>query len=102
MEVKFSFNKTAVEQRDYTLEDVHQIIKSLFTAHDLPCVSDGETLTFQDKGHDDDFAVMWDIILSLLRADWFMDCAASCIWQDEAGEADILAQAGKVWNTMRQ
>jgi hypothetical protein len=39
---------------------------------------------------------MWDIILSLLRADWFMDCAASCVWQDEDGEEDILAQAGKV------
>ena len=34
-------------------------------------------------------------ILSLLRADWFLDCAASCVWQDENGEEDVLAQAGK-------
>ena len=31
-----------------------------------------------------------------LRADWFRDCAASCVWQDEDGEEDVLAQAGKV------
>ena len=49
-----------------------------------------------DKGHGDDFAIMWDIILSLLRSDWFMECAASCVWQDEDGEEDILAQVGKV------
>ena len=39
---------------------------------------------------------MWDIILSLLRSEWFMACAASCVWQDEDGEEDVLAQAGKV------
>lgn len=101
MEVRFSFNETAVERRGFTLEAVHQRIKSLFTANDLPCIPGGDVLVFKDRGHDDDFAVIWDIILSLLRADWFMDCAASCIWQDEAGEEDILAQVGKVRNTMR-
>ena len=96
MEVKFLFNRTAVERRGYTLENVRQTVKSLFAVHDLPCVSDGEVLIFQDKGHGDDFASMWDVILSLLRADWFRDCAASCVWQDEDGEEDVLAQAGKV------
>ena len=37
--------------------------------------------------------------MALLRSDWFMDCAASCVWQDENGEEDILAQAGKVRDT---
>ena len=68
----------------------------LFAVHDLPCVPDGEVLVFQDKGHGDDFATMWDVILSLLRADWFRECAASCVWEDENGEEDVLAQAGKV------
>lgn len=102
MEVRFSFDKTAAERRSYTLEAVYQTIKSLFVVHGFPCVSDGGTLVFKDKGHGDDFAVMWDIILSLLRADWFMDCATSCVWQDEDGEEDILAQAGKVGSTTRQ
>ena len=69
-------------------------------ANGLPCVPDGDVLAFKDKGHGDDFAVMWDIILSLLRSDWFMDCASSCVWQDESGEEDVLAQAGKVRNTI--
>ena len=97
MNVKFSFDKTAIERRGCTLEDVHGTIKRLFAVHDLPCVSDGGVLAFEDKGHGDDFAIMWDIILSLLRSDWFMDCATACVWQDEDGEEDVLAQAGKVW-----
>ena len=73
---------------------MHRTVKSLFAAHDLPCTADGDALSFQEKGHGDDFACMWDIILSLLRSDWFMACAA-CVWQDEDGEEDVLAQAGK-------
>ena len=96
MNVKFSFDKAIVERRGFMLEDVHQTIKSLFAAHNFPYASEGDALSFTDKGHGDDFAVMWDIILSLLRADWFLDCAASCVWQDEDSEEDILAQTGKV------
>ena len=95
MQVKFSFDKAAVERRGHTLETVHRTVKSLFAVHGLPCVSEGDPLSFRDKGHGDDFASMWDVILSLLRADWFLDCAASCVWQDENGEEDVLAQAGK-------
>lgn len=69
MNVKSSFDNAAVEQRCHTLEAVHQKIKSLFAVHDFPCVPDGDILVFKDKGHGDDFAVMWDIILSLLRAE---------------------------------
>lgn len=102
MEVRFSFDKAAATWQDHTPENVHQTIKSLFAVHGLSCVSDGDTLIFKDKGHGDDFAVMWNIILSLLRADWFMDCAASCVWQDDNGAEDVLAQAGKLRNTMQQ
>ena len=100
MQVKFSFDKAAVERRGRTLEDVHRTVKSLFAVHALPCFSDGDVLAFKDKGHGDDFACMWDIILSLLRADWFMDCATACVWQDGDGEEDVLAQAGKVWGAV--
>ena len=96
MQVNFTFDKAAIERRGRTLEDVHRTVKSLFAAHDLPCTADGDALSFKDKGHGDDFACMWDIILSLLRSEWFMACAASCVWQDEDGEEDVLAQAGKV------
>ena len=96
MTVNFTFDKAAIERRGRTLEDVHRTVKSLFAAHGLPCAADGNALSFKDKGHGDDFACMWDIILSLLRSEWFMACAASCIWQDEDGEEDVLSQAGKV------
>ena len=96
MNVKFSFDKAIVERRGFTLEDVYRTIKNLFTAHDFPCVFDGDALAFRSKAHGDDFATMWDIILSLLRSDWFLDCATSCVWLDEDGEEDILAQVGKV------
>lgn len=97
MNVKITFDKAAVQRRGLVLKNVRQTVESLFAVHDLPCVSDdGEVLIIQDKGHGDDFASMWDVILSLLRADWFRDCAASCVWQDENGEEDVLAQAGKV------
>ena len=68
MEVRFSFDKAAVERCGYTLEAVHQTIKRLFTVHGFPCVSDGDILIFKDKTHGDDFAIMWNIILSLLRS----------------------------------
>ncbi len=96
MKVKFSFDRVAVERQGYTMRDAYRTAKELFTAHDLPCVSDGAVLVFKDKGHGDDFAVMWVIILALLRADWFLDCAVSCVWQDEDGEEDVLVLAGKV------
>ena len=93
MNVQFSFDKAAIERRGHTLEAVQQIVKNLFAVHNLPCISDNSILAFQDKGHGDDFACMWDIILLLLRSDWFMDCAVSCVWQDEGNEEDILAAA---------
>ena len=102
MNVKFSFDRVAVERRGFTLEDVYRTIKNLFTTHDFPCVSDGDTLAFKGRSHGDDFAIMWDIILSLLRSEWFMDCAASCVWQDEDGEENVLAQAGKMRDVVRQ
>ncbi len=102
MTVKISFNKAAVERRGCRLEDARQTVKNLFAVHDLPCVSEDSILAFKDKGHDDDFANMWDIILSLLRADWFQECAASCVWQDEDGEEDVLSQVRKTRGSVQQ
>ena len=69
MAVKISFDKTTVERWGYRLKDAHQTVKNLFAVHDLPCVSEDNVLAFEDKGYGDDFAVMWEIILALLRAD---------------------------------
>ena len=102
MTIKFPFDKVAVERWDYRLKDVHRTVKNLFAVYDFPCVSEDNILAFKDKGHGDDFAIMWDIILALLRADWFLDCAASCVWQDEDGEEDILSQVRKTRDSVCQ
>ncbi len=102
MTVKISFNKAAVERRGCRLEDARQTVKNLFAVHDLPCVSEGSVLAVKDKGYGDDFAVMWDIILTLLRTDWFLECAASCIWQDEDDEEDVLSQVRKMRGSVQQ
>lgn len=102
MTVKIFFNKAAVEQRGCRLEDARQAVKNLFSVHDLPCASEDNVLAVKDKGHGDNFAVMWDIILALLRADWFLECAASCVWQDEDGEEDVLSQVRKTQDSVCQ
>ena len=79
MKVQFSFDQIAVDQQGYALEDVCRTVKNLFAVHDLPCIANSNALVFEDKGHGDDFACMWDIILSLLRADGFVNCASSCV-----------------------
>jgi len=97
MKVEFSFNKAAVERKGYSVNDVHCVIKKLFAACDLPCISEGATLAFKDKGHGDDFACMWEIIMALLRSDWFLACATACVWQDDDGAPEnILVKASKV------
>ena len=58
MMVKISFDKAAVEQRGYGLEDTYQTVKNLFAVHNFPCISEDSVLIFKDKGHGDDFAVM--------------------------------------------
>ncbi len=100
MNVKISFDKAAIERQGYRLEDAHQIVKNLFTVHNFPCDIENSVLAFKDKGRGDDFAAMWDIILALLRADWFLACAASCVWQDENGEEDILSQVRKTQDSV--
>ena len=102
MKVNFSFDRAAVERRGCRLEDAYQTVKNLFAVHGLPCVSEDSILAFKDNGHGDDFAVMWDIILSLLRSEWFMDCAASCVWEDEDGVEDVLSQARETRGSARQ
>ncbi len=58
MNVKISFDKTAVERKGYRLEDAYQVVKNLFTIHNFPCNIEDSILAFKDKGHGDDFAVM--------------------------------------------
>ena len=97
MKVEFVFDQDKVKQRGYTMDTVYDTIKKNFAAKNLRCVSDGEILAFEDNGGANDFSGMWAIIMALLRTDWFVSFATSCVWyEDDGSEEDVLSQAWKV------
>ena len=94
MRVDFTFDIAAIEQGGYTVGDIYNTIKKHFAGRNIPCVSDGDILAFEDTGGKDDFSHMWTVIMGLTRADWFMEFATSCIWYEGANEwEDVLRQA---------
>ncbi|MDE6014230.1 MAG: hypothetical protein K2H41_00825 [Acetatifactor sp.] len=96
MRVDFIFDKELVEASDYTMEDIYETIKREFEAKNLPCVSDGEVLSFADRGHKDDFSHIWVNIVRISRTEWFLDLATSCkFYEDDGKWEDVLAQARK-------
>lgn len=96
MKIVFRFDKVACANAGLKVEDVRYTIKKLFAEYGLPCIADGEYLAFEDADREDDYADMWSIILGLLKSEWFISSASSCIWQDDDGEEDVLSQVWKV------
>jgi hypothetical protein len=81
---------------DYKISDIQYTIKSEMSKYDLPCISDNEILSFRDRGREDDFANMWNVITSLMKSQWFLECASSCVFYDDDGSIeDVLSQAWK-------
>ncbi len=96
MKVTFTFDETVVKQQGHTLDDIYYTIKTLFGKYGLPCVSEDSVLAFEDQGGKNDFAHMWLAIMALLKADWFVQCAATCTWyEDGESPEDVLSQAWK-------
>lgn len=96
MKVTFTFDEVAMAALSIKGADVRHTIKKLFAERGLPCTSDGAELAFEDVGREDDYADMWHVILGLLKSAWFISSASSCLWEDEDGIEDVLAQAWKV------
>lgn len=96
MKVTFTFDDVAMAASSIKGADVRHTVKKLFTERGLICIEDGAKLAFEDVGREDDYADMWIVILGLLRSEWFIKAASSCLWEDEDGEEDVLAQAWKV------
>ncbi len=79
------------------MSDIHYTIKSELSKYDLPCISDNEILSIRDRGREDDFAKMWNVITSLMKLQWFIECASSCVYYDDDGTIeDVLSQAWKL------
>jgi len=94
MRVEFTFDKNLAELGGYTMGDIYHTIKKHFAERNIPCVSDGDTLAFEDTGGKNDFSHMWTVIMGLTRADWFMEFATSCIWYEgKNNREDVLRQA---------
>lgn len=101
MKVEMTFNNAAVTASGYQKQDIYQTIKSAFAKRGLLCSSDNDVLSFEDTGHENDYACMWKVIISLLKSEWFVACAASCIFfDDDENEEDVLSQAWKVQRRM--
>ncbi len=81
---------------DYHISDIYYTIKNSVSKYDLPCTLNDDILSFRDRGREDDFANMWNIITSLMISEWFIECASSCIFYDDDGTVeDVLSQAWK-------
>lgn len=97
MKTTMTFDEGKVRANGYQMADIYGTIKTEFTKHGLRCTSEGEVLAFEDNGHEDDYAYMWNVIMSLLKSNWFVACASSCVfYDDDDTEEDVLSQAWKV------
>jgi hypothetical protein len=61
---------------------VYYTIKIIFEGRNISCVSDGDVLVFEGRGNVNDSINIWIVIMSLLRADWFVSFATSCMYYD--------------------
>ena len=97
MKVEMTFDDAAIEALGHQRADVARTLQSAFGRRGLRCTSDGEGLTFADAGHEGDYAQMWMLLIHLLQTDWFVQCAASCVFfDDDDSEEDVLAQATEI------
>lgn len=94
MRVEFSFDNARIEARGYTLADVHYTVKQAFAEYGLPCIAEGEILAFSGRGRKDDYSYLWEVIMTLVRCEWFLDVASACYWCENGRRVeDILFQA---------
>lgn len=96
MRVEMTFNDAAITAAGYRKEDIYWTIKKAFTGRGLRCTSENELLSFEDNGGENDYAQMWNVLLGLVQADWFVRCTASCVFFDEDTEEDVLCQAAEI------
>lgn len=92
MQVRFTFSDELMEQNGMERRDVYYTLKKNFKQRGLVCVSDDETLIFEDTGKEDDYGHMWAIIIALVESDWFEKCASSCVFVEDGEEEEVVSQ----------
>ncbi len=78
MRVEFAFDEKALRENNISLEKVVSNLKANFSTYNLPCVSDGVVLAFEDTGDKNDYARIWNLIIGYLKTDWFLKYAIKC------------------------
>lgn len=67
----------------------------------MKCVSENDVLVFEDMGRENDYGNMWSIIIGLIKSDWFVKCASSCVFtEDDDDDEDILSQVPRLRHIM--
>lgn len=93
MKVEMTFNDAAVVANGYAKAEIYRIIKNAFMSQNLRCVSDNDVLSFTDNGREHDFAHIWNVIMGLIKSDWYLKCASSCTFIDDDNMAEeVLPQ----------
>lgn len=101
MKIEMTFNDDAIIENGYERNDIYTTLKNAFWEFGIPCSSETETLSFCDTGNENDYAHMWILLIDLLKMDWFIACASSCMFfDDDDTEEDVLSQAWKVRQRM--
>lgn len=92
MQIRFTFDDALMQSNGIQRQSVYYTLKKSFSRKGLPCISDDEVLAFEDTGRECDYGNMWSIILGLIKSEWFIRCASSCIFIEDGEAEDILAQ----------
>jgi hypothetical protein len=81
-------------------QDVYFTLKKNFSERGMKCVSENDVLVFEDMGRENDYGNMWSIIIGLIKSDWFVKCASSCVFTEDDVEEDILSQVPRLRHIM--
>ena len=65
----------------YDLDEIYNVLDTTFAQYNLPRIeAEGNTRIYRDNDGEKDFAVMWNLNLSLAEKEWFNCYVDKWIW----------------------
>lgn len=102
LQVRFTFSDELLEKNGFKRESVYYTIKENYEKKGIVCISDDDVLAFEDTGKKDDYANIWNTIMSLIAGDWFYKCVSSCDFIENGDVEDVYAQIPKLRKKMSE